>query len=242
VQQLLELNKQLYVDTAVLEAQRLGKRTTISNLSTLTGIHRKEIKRLLETLDQPESPEERKASVSAQIVSQWLGSDATTYSDGRPRPLPYHSDEAGTPSFYTLVRGITQDVHPRTLLETLKDVGLLQQREDGLIELTEAGYLPDQNWEEKLFFAGKNLGAHSEAVVRNLLNEQPPRLDRAVYYYRLTHEAADTLEAWAREHALDLLIRFNREAARLQSESLDAPEEATEQVHLGTYFHRDKIG
>lgn len=235
-----ELAKQLYVEAALAEEERKEGRVTVSRLSTLTGIHRKEVKRLLETLDQPESLEERKASVSAQIVSQWLGSDATTLSDGRPRPLPYQSDEADTPSFYALVRGITQDVHPRTLLETLKTVGLLQQREDGLIELTEAGYVPDQSWEEKLFFAGKNLGAHSDTVVHNLLNEQPPRLDRAVYYYRLTPEAADTLEAWAREHALDLLIRFNKEAARLQFESLDTPEEATEQVHLGAYFHRDR--
>ena len=235
-----ELAKQLYVEAALEEEQRTNAKVTVSRLSTLTGIHRKEIKRLLETLEQPLSAAERKASISAQIVSQWLGNPATLNDDGSPRPLPYQSTAPDTPSFYTLVRGVTQDVHPRTLLDALKTVGLLREREDGTIALTEMGYVPDQSWEEKLFFAGKNLGAHSETIVHNLLDEQPPQLDRAVYYYRLTPAAADTLENWAREEALALLTRFNRKAARLQEESLASPEEASEHIHFGAYFNRNQ--
>jgi len=235
-----ELAKQLYVEAALAEEQRATGKVTVSRLSTLTGIHRKEIKRLLEMLEQPQSMEERKASISAQIVSRWLGSADTTFADGRPRPLPYQSDDEHTPSFYALVRSITQDVHPRTLLDALRTVGLLRQLEEGSIELVEAGYVPDQSWEEKLFFAGKNLGAHSETIVHNLLGEEPPQLDRAVYYYCLTPQAADHLEQWARKEALDLLTRFNREAARLQAESQSTPEAATEHVHLGAYFNRNQ--
>ena len=233
-----ELAKQLYVEAAWNEEKAKGGRITDSRLSTLTGIHRKEIKRLRAELDQPPLPSERKAGLAAQLVSQWLGRDGYVNDDGTPRPLPYRTDD-DTPSFYQLVQSITRDVHPRTLRDTLLEQGFLKEDDNGLLQLHEAGYVPDQSWEETLFFAGKNLGAHSASVVDNLLQVQPPQLDRAVYYYRLSAESAAELEQWAREHALDLLRQFNRRAAELQAQD-KARGETDHGVHFGAYFHREQ--
>ncbi len=234
-----ELAKQLYVEAAWREEQAKGGRITDSRLSTLTGIHRKEIKRLRAELEQPPLPSERKAGLAAQLVSQWLGRDGYVNDDGTPRPLPYQSDDQDTPSFHALVQSITRDVHPRTLRDTLLEQGFLRKDDQGRLILDEAGYVPDQSWEETLFFAGKNLGAHSATVVDNLLKTAPPQLDRAVYYYRLSEQSAAELERWAREAALALLRDFNRRAAELQAQD-KAHGEGGHGVHFGAYFHREE--
>ncbi len=234
-----ELAKKLYVEAAHAEEQKSGKRITDSRLSTLTGIHRKEIKRLRAELDQPPLPSERKAGLAAQLVSQWLGRDGYVDDRGNPLPIPYQMEDDSAPAFITLVHSITRDVHPRTLRDTWLKQGLLTQLDDGRLVLSEAGYVPDQSWEETLFFAGKNLGAHSATVVDNLLHDAKPlQLDRAVYYYKLTPESARELEQWAREEALKLLTDFNRRAAELQQNDRDSAE-ASAGVHFGTYFHRE---
>ena len=234
-----ELAKKLYVEAAHAEEQKSGKRITDSRLSTLTGIHRKEIKRLRAELDQPPLPSERKASLAAQLVSQWLGREGYVNEDGTPRPIPYQGVEESEPSFINLVQSITRDVHPRTLRDTWLKQGFLVQLDEGYLVLSEAGYVPDQSWEETLFFAGKNLGAHSATVVENLLHEKEPlQLDRAVYYYRLTPASARELEAWAREAALKLLTEFNQRAAKHQLQDQNK-EDATTGIHFGAYFHRE---
>ncbi len=234
-----ELAKKLYVEAAHAEEQKSGKRITDSRLSTLTGIHRKEIKRLRAELDQPPLPSERKASLAAQLVSQWLGREEYVHEDGTPRAIPYQTEDENAPSFIHLVQSITRDVHPRTLRDTWLKQGFLIQQEDGRLVLSESGYVPDQSWEETLFFAGKNLGAHSATVVENLLHDADPlQLDRAVYYYRLTPESAQILEAWARKEALKLLTEFNQRAAKLQRQDR-AKEAANAGVHFGAYFHRE---
>lgn len=235
----MELAKKLYVEAAHAEEQKTSKRITDSRLSTLTGIHRKEIKRLRAELNQPPLPSERKAGLAAQLVSQWLGREGYVNRDGTPCPIPYQTDDDCSPSFINLVQSITRDVHPRTLRDTWLKQGLLTQLENGLLVLSEAGYVPDQSWEETLFFAGKNLGAHSATVVDNLLHDVAPlQLDRAVYYYRLTPQSARELEQWAREEALNLLTEFNQRAAKLQHQDQDR-EDATAGVHFGAYFHRE---
>ena len=234
----IELIKKLYVDAAWHEEVKKGGRITDSRLSTLTGIHRREVKRLREELNQSLLPSERKAGLAAQLVSQWLGRPEYVEADGTPKPLPYLSEQKETPDFQTLVQTITRDVHPRTLLDTWIKQGFLQMENDRVV-LTKQGYVPDQSWEETLFFAGKNLNAHGATVVDNLLQEKSPQLDRAVYYYQLTPESAATLEQWAREKSLALLTEFNRKAAALQQADQTRPN-ANKGIHFGAYFHTEE--
>ena len=234
---LIELIKKLYVRAAVQVEQEKAHKITDSRISTMTGIHRREVKRLRTELNQPLSVSEKKASLNALLVAQWLGQPEYLDDEGRPRFIPYRSED-DRPAFEKLVKSVTQDVHPRTLLDTWLEQGLLEQNSNGWVRLTETGYVPDSSWEEKLFFAGKNLNAHAATVVDNLLEEKPAQLDRAVYYYKLTPESLETLENWAREESLKLLTQFNLKAAELQEQDQDKG--GRHHIHFGYYLHRDQ--
>ena len=81
----------------------------------LTGVHRKEIRRLREEGgDLAEVP--AVVTLATGIIARWLGQPSHTGPDGRPLPLPRSAPE-GVPSFEGLVASVTTDVRPRAVLD-----------------------------------------------------------------------------------------------------------------------------
>jgi hypothetical protein len=231
----IDLLKSTYVEVADQEFTLKGKKQTDSRISVLTGVHRKEVKRIREQEVSLTEIKERKASLSAQLMATWLGHPDYLDGQGRPKPLPRASEEEEL-SFDTMVRNVTRDVHPRSLLDEWLHQGVVQLNEQGLVCLQESGYVPAEDFEEKLFFAGKNIGDHLHVVTHNLAGERAPMLDRAVYYEALTEESVRTLESHAKQAAVALLTEVNQMASRLQRQDEDH-EQARHAMHFGTYFY-----
>ena len=95
---LTNLLKETFVSVAEEDFPVNGKRQTDSRINLLTGVHRKDVKRLRE-----EKPSERAmpqaVGLGAQIVSRWVGDALTTDSEGRPIPLPRQGKSSTDPSF-----------------------------------------------------------------------------------------------------------------------------------------------
>ena len=79
--------KGIYVDVAESEFRVNGKRQSDSRINLLTGVHRKDVKRL-----RGEGREERSipgnVSVGARVIGYWLGSADYLDESGQPKPLP----------------------------------------------------------------------------------------------------------------------------------------------------------
>ncbi|MDG6773441.1 DUF6502 family protein [Thiomicrorhabdus sp. ZW0627] len=232
---LIDLLKTTYVEVADQQFALEGKKQTDSRISVLTGVHRKEVKRIREQEAAPMEAKERKASLSAQLIATWLGNPDYLDGDGRPKAIPRTSEDKEV-SFDTMVRCVTKDVHPRSILDEWLHQGVAAIDCDGLVQLQEAGYVPEEDFEEKLFFAGKNIGDHLSVVTHNLAGEQTPMLDRAVYYGELTENSVKELEDYAKAAALELLTEVNQMASRLQHRDQEAETKA-HAMHFGTYFY-----
>ncbi len=232
----IDLLKTTYVEVADKEFAIEGKRQTDSRISVLTGVHRKEVKRIRELDEVPLEPKERKASLSAQLMSFWLGNPECIDDKGKPLALPRIS-EGKEMSFASMVQRVTKDVHPRSLLDEWLDKGIVKLDRDGLVSLQESGYVPDEDYEEKLFFAGKNIGDHLAVVKHNLACNEQPMLDRAVYYHELSEASVKEIEAFSKSASLELLTEVNQLAGRLQAEDKGC-EGACHSMHFGSYFYR----
>ena len=235
---LLDLLKNTYIEVAEESFGIDGKRLTDSRISLLTGVHRGDVKRIrTEGLDQP-TEKEIKASLSAQMMAIWAGHQAYLDSHGEPVCL-YRYAQDGSPSFEKLVLSVSKDKHPRCILDEWMNQGLVERFEkDGkeLIKLSEKGYIPEADFEEKLFFAGKNIGDHLSVVVHNLENQTPPMFDRAVYYHQLTPESIKMLETTSKAKMMDVLTEINQMASQLQTQDKQA-NNAEHCMHVGAYFH-----
>ena len=208
---LIGLLRELYVNVAEHDFALSAKEQTDSRVSLLTGIHRKEIRRL-RGAGAPVRLVPAAVSRTTQIISLWLASPTFTDEKGRPLPLLRSGDASEGPTFDQLVEQVTRDVRPRAILDEWIDRKLVILDEDDRVILSEEALAPRPGDERQLYYFGRNLRDHVNASVANLLASEPPFLERAVHYEGLSKELADRLEARSREVAMQALITMNREA------------------------------
>ena len=234
-----DLLKRLYVDTAARDFPLDGKPVTQSRVTLLTGVHRKDVRRLLESDRDP--PDKRTAvPLGALIVGRWLGDPRYRTEDGQPRPLPRIAPAGpdAAVGFDTLVASVSTDLRPRVVLDEWRRQGLVTLDAADRVVLDATAFTPSRHFGERAAFLGWNLGDHAGAAVHNLLADGPPLFERAVFYDGLTPASLDRVETLARREADALLIRVNQEARRLVEADAGRPE-ATGRMRLGAYFFRD---
>ncbi|MCJ2020371.1 MULTISPECIES: DUF6502 family protein [unclassified Methylobacterium] len=209
---LTDLLRELYVNVAEYDFALSGKEQTDSRVSLLTGIHRKEVRRL-RGAGAPVSAVPAVVSRTSRIIARWIADPAFTDPQGHPLPLP-RTAEDNAPSFETLVAGVTRDLRPRAILDEWLDRGLAFTDPQDRIVLAEAAYVPRGDGAEgpQLYYFGRNLHDHIAASVANIVGDKPRFLERAVHYDGLSKELAAKLEARAREIAMEALQQANREA------------------------------
>jgi len=227
------LLKGLYVEVAERDIALPGRRPTDSRISLLTGIHRREVKRLRAGLGD-EDPIPSVVSLGALLVSRWIGEPEYLDAEGKPRVLPRRGP---APSFEALVESVSTDLPPRSVLDEWLRLGVVTADEDGMLSLSADSFVPSKGFDEKLHFFGRNLRDHIASGAYNILEEGPPFLDRSVYYDRLSRASAEELAQLAREEGAELIRRINRRALELQSEDAEEARDATHRMTLGAYFY-----
>lgn len=215
---LVSLLKSLYVEVADEEFGVDGKRSSDSRINLLTGVHRKDVKRLRAELDEP-NPVPTNLSTGARLIAWWTGSDEFLDASGAPAPLPLRSQVEGddTTSFEDLVERVCrQDIRPRVILDDWLHQGLVHMDEQQRVVLDTLAFMPEDGFEEKAFFFGKNLHDHISASTHNLLGHKPALFDRSVYYDRLSARSVEELTQLASEAGMQALQTVNRRALALQ--------------------------
>ena len=243
---LIELLKRTYVEVADEDFKLDSKKQTDTRISLLTGVHRKDTRRLRnpETLD--ESPETN-TSIGAQLVAQWISQPQYLDEFGEPRPLPFKASEDellnGQVDFEGLVVSVCkQDIRARVVLDEWLRVGMATLSSDQTVTLNRKAFLPDSNMDQKAFFLGMNLADHIEAASQNLISENPPFIERCVYYDGLCAEAIEELNSLAEQQGMAMLQVINKRALELLEDNSqinqEAPEaEAHQRMNLGFYFY-----
>jgi hypothetical protein len=230
--------RRLYVEIAVNDVLTDPKARTDSRISLLTGVHRKEIRRLREMPSDSEGTPDI-VTLASQIVARWAGSAPFIDSDGRPRPLPRTNGKGpdGPPSFDELVAAVTNDVRPRAVLDDLLGHGVVVMDAGDRVRLNTEAFIPRPGGEEQLFYFARNLHDHVAAAVANIsASGTPPFLDRSVHYDRLTPAQAETLREYARGAAMRLLLDVNRRAQELTDENPEAEPSQPQRINFGIYL------
>ncbi|TAK98408.1 MAG: hypothetical protein EPO08_19080 [Rhodospirillaceae bacterium] len=227
-----ELLKEVYVGVAMQEFPADKKSPSDSRISVMTGVHRKDVKRL-RTLSAEDLAAPRTVSLGAQIVSRWLGSSETTDANGRPLPLPRQS--ASGPSFDALVESVSTDVRPRAVLDDWLRLGVARLEGDRVV-LNQAAFVAPKGFEEKSFYLGRNVGDHIAAAAHNLLGDGNALLERSVHYSNLTESSVKSLTEAAERTGMQALLALNRMALDLSARDKGDPN-AVQRINFGLYFY-----
>jgi hypothetical protein len=235
--------RRLYVEIAVNDVLTEPKSRTDSRISLLTGVHRKEIRRLREMpADNPDAPDI--VTLASQIVAKWVGSAPFIDADGRPLTLRRTNGDVSDlkPSFDKLVESVTTDIRPRAVLDDLLGHGVVVMDAEDCVKLNADAFIPRPGREEQLFYFARNLHDHVAAAVANIsAAEVPPFLDRSVHYDRLTPEQVQTLREYARAVAMRVLLDVNKLAQELTEASPGAEPKQPRRINFGIYvFDEDE--
>ncbi len=232
---LVRLLKGIYVEVAAQEFPVPGKAQTDSRISLLTGVHRKDVKRLWRG-----EAEARAAptvvTLGSQLVARWTTDVEFLDEDAQPRPLPRTSNAADTPSFETLVASVSRDIRPRAVLDEWLRLGVARVDEQDHVWLLADAFVPEKGFDEKAWFFGRNVHDHIAACVHNLAGGDPPLLERSVFSNDLAPASVAELAAIAREQGQQAIHAVTRRAFDLERADVAAGT-ATERVHFGVYFY-----
>ncbi len=231
---LSNLLKTVYVAEAHKALKETAETPTVSRLSVITGLQRKDINRIMSE-PPPQKSAPPAVSLGARLIGIWTGDKRFRTKAGAPAPLARASDKPKQQSFDQLVRAISTDVSPRVILDEWLRLGVVAVNADGLIQLNANAFVPQRGFDEKAYYLGRNVAGHIAAVVQNLTEGQDPCFERAVYYDKLTPDSLRLLQDRAREHGMKALLALNQDALERADADAGKPD-ATQRMAMGLYY------
>lgn len=235
----VELLKRLFVEVADTNFRIEGKAQTDSRVSLLSGVHRKDVRRLRHEPSQPgEATMPAAVSLGAQLVAAWVSNPPFVDQHDRPRPLPRLASEGGEVSFEALVAGISTDIRARAVLDEMLRLGVVYLDERFRVCLNTEGFVPQKGYAEKAYYLGHNVHDHLAAAAANLESTKSPFLERSVHYDALSAESINELAALAATLGTQTLKNVNRKAAELERKDAHS-REPRQRMTLGVYFYSE---
>ena len=119
-----EVAKTVYVASAAEDFALPGRKASGARIAILTGLTRKEVKRISDLAKGAPSEQPSNVSRAGRVLAGWHGDPDFTGPYGIPLDLPF--DKSDEPSFAELVRRYSGDMPARAMLEELLRVGAVR--------------------------------------------------------------------------------------------------------------------
>ncbi len=229
--------RELVVEVAESELTIAGRRQTDSRISLVTGINRKEVRRLRARASEPtEHVPSFGRNQAAGLVSRWRADPRAIDRSGRAKPIPYTASRG--PSFVKLAAQVTVDLPARAILDELVRSGAAEVRADGWVVLKSDAYVPRHGRREKLGMLAEDPADLVETMLGNIFDEVgEPLLQRRISYDNVGAKGAARLRRRVRAAAEAFLRRIDRLIASFDRDrNPRAPGGDRHVAGLGVYY------
>ncbi|WP_137823811.1 DUF6502 family protein [Pseudomonas sp. D(2018)] len=233
-----DLLKEIFVDVAEREFRLDDRPPTDSRISLLTGVHRKDVRRLRAKAAGEEVSLPEVISFGAHLVSVWQNNAPFCEQPGRPLPLARLASTGGERSFDALVATVSKDIRARVVLDEWQRLGIVRMDDQDCVHLETMAFIPQRGFDEKAAYFRHNLHDHACAAVHNLTEEGAPFFERSVHYDSLSPAAVDQLREAVKADGMQVLIGFNQLAAALEERDIP-PLDARQRITIGLYFYTE---
>jgi hypothetical protein len=224
--------KPVFLAQALAEAQRTGQKPTDSTLSLLSGLHRKDVRKLRASAPSEEAAltedgsDWGKPGAASQVVTRWLGL-------AWPERLPFAGPE---PSLEALVRRVSADFHHRAIVQELLRLGVVRQDGDH-VELLREAFVPDRQLQEARRLVAGSVADHLAAGVHNLTTEGAQRfLEQSVFADGLSQQSVAQLHQLANRLWAEVLEAVVSAAVPLCEQDAHLTE-GTQRFRLGLFSY-----
>ncbi len=230
-----ELAKKVYVDVAFDEFAPEKKKQSMSRVSALTGLTRKEARRLHELRQSDAGENEQRYNRAVRVISGWVNDPEFHDAQGQPAALPI---DAKAGSFSALVKKYSGDVTTQSMLAVLGIASSIE-KDDGCVRLIQHAYVPGNDATEKLRILGTDAAELIATIDHNLVSDEGAlRFQRKVSNLNVSAAALPAFQKLSTEKAQALLEELDtwlaeHEAGRKQDS------EPGQYVSLGIYYYEN---
>lgn len=234
-----EAAKLAFVKVASTDYGIRKRQTNISRTAVLTGLTRKEVKRIRDLLAEGQTIASPQPGRPAQVLDIWHHDEDFLQDDGKPRDLPFE----GEFGFRSLARRAGGDVPPGALLTELKNAGAVTEVSENVFRCLKRHFNPSG--------IDPYMAARYGEVMRDLAatllfnaaaeGEEDRRFEYRVWNDRLSNKFVKRFESLVRDHGSNML-EFLDDWLATHQESDDADVTSYRRCGLGLYYFQDAPG
>jgi len=207
-----DIAKRQFVDVARDEFSIEGRKQSLSRVSVITGLTRKEVARVSGLRQRDDEPSRDRYNRASRVIAGWRRDRDFLDRKGRPMALTVSGKAK---SFQELVRRHSGDVPYRAVLDEMQADGSVERLGENRVRLTERAYLPKADETMKLHILGVDTAYLIDTIDHNMgRTHEPPKFQRKVLYDNLPDEALQEFRRLSAEAAQGLLEKLDRWLSR----------------------------
>jgi len=196
------------VQVATREFGIRGRPTNASRVAILTGIDRRDVRKLRAATE--EQPEFAPGFMSkpTQVLDGWFHDPNFQTSSGQPRDLQVSE---GEDSFAALVRRYVPGIPHVAMIKELRAVGAVEELPDGRLRMLKRNYIPRELTDNQIRLWGSVLEDVGTTLQHNLMRKESerPRFERRALSLTVERRALAEFEAFLAAEGQAFLERID---------------------------------
>lgn len=235
-----ELSKAVFVEVATEDFGIRGRPTNASRVAILTGLDRREVRRLREDLPDPAQAAPGYMTKASQVLDGWHHDPDYLDAAGAPRPLQFDSGPQAK-GFSELVRRYAPALPAVAMLKELRAAGAVEESSAGLLRPLTRSYIPRQMPEEQVRLWSSSIRDLASAVGYNFTRpaEAPALFERRAVNLRIEARALPEFRDLLEREGQAFLMRIDDWLSAHEAERGDA-ERKVLRLGVGLYQIQDK--
>ncbi len=234
-----ETAKTAFVDVATAEFGIRGRPTNISRVAVMTGLTRKEVRRLRDKLESGGDAVEIRTTPIAKILTRWHSEREYLDADGRPAVLTFSGSER---SFSALVKKFGGDVPPGAMRTELKRIGSVEEDSEGRLRVVRRSVVPNDETDYLLTSLVHSVYPLLSAVERNSIRDEStdhfPQF--TAHSMSIKREDFPRLRRISYERLSDLAASFDDLFSAYASVSEDQDNQEERAVAVGMFYFEER--
>ncbi len=235
-----EIARWLFVDVADRDFSIEGRKQTISRISVITGLNRKDVTRLKKINIEEEKDASSGINRAGRVISGWVRDKTFHAKKGRPAPLPL---EGKKKSFANLVKQYSGDMPVRAVLDELLRIEAVHIDENNTVHLLTKAYIPKNIDAEKISILGSDAADLISTIDHNLVDqEEQPYFQRKVVYDNIPAEAVEGFREISFAEGQELLEKLDAILVKQDRDfSADIKGTGRKRLGMGIYYFEENI-
>jgi hypothetical protein len=224
-----QVARKCLVDVANRDFLPRDKKQTVSNIAILTGLNRKQVKKLVELDLQQPAGDTNQYNRAVRVLGGWINDPRYHRKDGEPRDLDYD----GNQSFSDLVKRYSGDMPVAAMQKVLLSSANIKFTDDGKVRLMRNAYLPSNDPLEKLVILGNDASELIATIDYNLTAaEGALRFQRKASNPRVARSSIPGIKRYLQRKGQAFLEEID-----LYLSQLEADDDSATKLSIGLFYH-----